>query len=99
MQKKGRFLALHGVGVQHSAWRCLSHVSILDTASVKVLTIQLAQTPVRSKLGWWDTEAVIFHDASTSGIVNIDVDLRRLRIQRILYELQDHSIEAGDDSG
>jgi hypothetical protein len=78
-------------------WKSLSNISlVLSSSKGGFLTVHLPQPSILSKLGRQYPQSIIFHYTSSSGIINIDVDLIRASIHGILQQLCDNSIGACD---
>ena len=61
------------------------------------LTVELAQPPIFLKAGRRNATAIIFHGAVSAAVVNGDVDLGRPRVQRILEQTTDCSVQRCDN--
>ena len=59
-------------------------------------TMQSTQTSIFPELRWWYTRAIIFHHAASLYVVDGDIQLCTTRIEGVLDELADDSIEGRD---
>jgi hypothetical protein len=60
------------------------------------LTVQLPKSTSLTKLSWKYSQAIIFDNTTSSGIVDTDINLGGAGIKGIFHEFACYSVEASD---
>lgn len=61
--------------------------------------MQLAESSIVAKFGWWYACSIVFYGAVPAGVVDAQVDPGGLSVKRVLDEPTDHVVQGCDDDG